>query len=306
MEFDLLEKLGNIAGIAGIAVGTFALIFGGIIKKNIFPQMDQKQGFRIIRIIIIAATIVAISGLVARYYFNKQQKEQNFRSTQKTIKVEGFVFDENQNPLAAVSVEVEDNETTSDVTDNDGKYSLRLKGNKMQTFDLLFKRKYYRGFRKEIELNFANSEKFKVDDIMLTSKEVEIIDEKPSRKANNKTLNTEHNQTTTHQNLTNITLIYSGDDYGCALDIYITVGGRTINPTGNTVYLNNVPLGNQNYSITGVINCGTYGYCTASGQDYLEITQGGIYYIMWMNDDLDSFCDIGLLTQEEYNLNYGY
>ena len=80
-NLDLLEKLGKVAGIAGIAVGALVLIFGGIIQKNIFPGMTKEQGYSIIKMMILAASALAMRGIAAWVYTDFKKNKQEKKST---------------------------------------------------------------------------------------------------------------------------------------------------------------------------------------------------------------------------------
>lgn len=312
MEFDLLEKLGKIAGIAGITVGALVLIFGGIIQKNIFPKMDQKQGFRLIRTMIVAASIMAILGLAAWIYVETQKNAMEKQNELVVKNIIGTVYDHDNNPLSNVQITVDEAEQIEIFSDVDGNFVFKLHGKEKEHFNLVLKHKKYARIRKNLAVNFnAENEDIKIDKIVLThlrvveEEEGDFVDmgkteNNPSRQAD------QNKQQTTQQTTTNIILNYGGDQMNCMLDITINVGGQTINPASNTVYLNNVPLGNQNYSISGLINCGTYGSCNVTGQDVLEITPNGSYYIVWVNEDLDAYCDAVLVSEAAYNILTGF
>ena len=41
MEIQLLQAVGKIAGIGGLALGVFVLLFEEVIRKNIFPMLSD-------------------------------------------------------------------------------------------------------------------------------------------------------------------------------------------------------------------------------------------------------------------------
>jgi hypothetical protein len=65
MNLELLKMLGQIAGIGGIALGVFLLLFRDVIRKKIFPKLSQKQGYHVILIFMILSWSVAIAGVAA-------------------------------------------------------------------------------------------------------------------------------------------------------------------------------------------------------------------------------------------------
>ena len=65
METELLKTLGQIAGIGGIALGVFLLLFRDLIRKKIFPTLTKDQAFRLLRLIAILIWSVALAGIGA-------------------------------------------------------------------------------------------------------------------------------------------------------------------------------------------------------------------------------------------------
>ena len=45
---DFITQWGQVAGLAGIAVGVFLILFREVIRKNIFPKLSKKQSFTIL------------------------------------------------------------------------------------------------------------------------------------------------------------------------------------------------------------------------------------------------------------------
>ena len=64
-EYSILEKVGQIAGIGGLSLGFFLLIFKEVIRKNIFPSLNRQQAYSIIKLIIVLTFVVAIVGIAA-------------------------------------------------------------------------------------------------------------------------------------------------------------------------------------------------------------------------------------------------
>lgn len=65
MGTDLLKTLGQIAGIGGISLGVFLLLFRDVIRKNIFPKFKNEQlAYRLLRLIVILVWSVAILGII--------------------------------------------------------------------------------------------------------------------------------------------------------------------------------------------------------------------------------------------------
>jgi hypothetical protein len=66
MDADVLKIVGQVAGIGGLALGVFLLLFRDIIRKNIFPKLPPAD--RLLRLITVAVWSVAIVGIAAWVY----------------------------------------------------------------------------------------------------------------------------------------------------------------------------------------------------------------------------------------------
>jgi len=64
-HLELLNSLGQVAGIGGVALGVFLLLFRDVIRKKIFPQLTKKQGYRVVLLFLILTWSVAIAGIIA-------------------------------------------------------------------------------------------------------------------------------------------------------------------------------------------------------------------------------------------------
>jgi hypothetical protein len=62
-----LQSLGKIAGLSGIALGVFALVFSGVLETRFLPQfgLTQEQAYRVIVAVLIFTFGAAIIGLIA-------------------------------------------------------------------------------------------------------------------------------------------------------------------------------------------------------------------------------------------------
>ena len=65
MEPELFKTFGQIAGIGGIALGVFLLLFRDIIRKSIFPQLKKDDAFRLLRLISILVFFTGMAGVGA-------------------------------------------------------------------------------------------------------------------------------------------------------------------------------------------------------------------------------------------------
>jgi hypothetical protein len=65
METMLLKTVGQVAGIGGLGLGVFLLLFRDVIRKNIFPKFrDEQLAYRLLRLVVILVWSVAIVGLL--------------------------------------------------------------------------------------------------------------------------------------------------------------------------------------------------------------------------------------------------
>lgn len=65
MEASVLETVGQVAGIGGIALGVVLIVFREIIRKKIFPQLTKQQAYSLLRLITVFTFSVAIAGIGA-------------------------------------------------------------------------------------------------------------------------------------------------------------------------------------------------------------------------------------------------
>jgi len=65
MTAEILRIFGYVAGIGGLALGVFFLLFRKVIQKKIFPSLTKNQAYRIINRFLILVTIVALFGIAA-------------------------------------------------------------------------------------------------------------------------------------------------------------------------------------------------------------------------------------------------
>lgn len=65
MDTGLLKTLGEVLGIGGVALGVFFLLFQDMIRKSIFPKLDKKDAYRLLRLITVSVWSVAMIGVAA-------------------------------------------------------------------------------------------------------------------------------------------------------------------------------------------------------------------------------------------------
>lgn len=84
MNLELLKSLGQIAGIGGIGLGVFVVLFRDLIRKTIFPQLTKQQGYRVIMVFMILTWSVAIAGIVA-WVMIKTETDRASKANEVTV-----------------------------------------------------------------------------------------------------------------------------------------------------------------------------------------------------------------------------
>jgi len=90
-----------------------------------------------------------------------------------------------------------------------------------------------------------------------------------------------------------IELVYDGDPYGCILQLTVDIAGNSFVPVGSRDTLDGIPLGEQEYMISGSISCPTIGNCFAVGDGRISVTNGAIFNVFWENTDVNR-CEVVL------------
>ncbi len=68
MEVQLLQAVGKIAGIGGLALGVFVLLFREVIRKSIFPTLSDDHAYSVIHQFMYLTFAVAVCGIAAWTY----------------------------------------------------------------------------------------------------------------------------------------------------------------------------------------------------------------------------------------------
>lgn len=72
---QLLSKIGQIAGIGGIALGVLLLLFRDVIRRNIFPTLGQSHAYRLIKLVVVLTFLISALGLGAWVYVQTKTRE---------------------------------------------------------------------------------------------------------------------------------------------------------------------------------------------------------------------------------------
>lgn len=68
MDSELLKTVGQVAGIGGVALGVFLILFREVIRKQIFPSLTKAQAYRLLSLVVILVWSVALAGIGAWVY----------------------------------------------------------------------------------------------------------------------------------------------------------------------------------------------------------------------------------------------
>ena len=293
---EVLEKILMYTGLAGLVVfGVFSL-FRGIIQKNIFSSMNEKQSYGIIKLIIRGSLTVALVGIVAWGYTEIKKDEAYKNAALIAKRIKGKVVTFNGDPIANAKVALQKDESIFHVTDVNGDFSLEVSGTGNKTYDLIVTHPQYQNIKKLAEVNYTSTElNLDVGELRLkpTSK-VEIPDTSPEERGTSSG-NTEQPTQTTSQ-AANITVYYDPEAHGCNLNVNINIGGKVYTPQQNPVQLLDVPLGPQMYSLSGMATCYA-GSCNITGSMEINVHRDGIYYLVFDPNT----CLATILDEETYN-----
>lgn len=303
MNIEALENLGKIAGIAGISIGALVLIFNGVIRKNIFPGLTKEQGYTVIRMMIIAASLMAVLGLAAWIYVDVQKNKRDNEAILVSKYITGHVKDVEGKPVVSAEVEVAQYPEAFDRTDGTGKFAVRLNGKGSKYLDVVLKHKSYKLIRQKVKVNFdEEQEEIEIAGIVMETAyppdpvDGEDKEERSENRRDSDYQDDDNSYNTVSDKRVTATLKYMGDIYDCALDLSIRIGDQTYTPMGNSVLLQGLKSGKQSYSVNGYIDCGYEGNCNASGTGQVYINANANYYVMWNYNT----CAVGIYDEKTY------
>ena len=90
-----------------------------------------------------------------------------------------------------------------------------------------------------------------------------------------------------------IDVVYGGDPYGCTLLIQVQIAEVTATQQGLRQTIRDLPVGVQDYQISGQITCPTLGSCNATGEGEVTVQDGREYALVWVNNDIAE-CKVSL------------
>ena len=75
MDIEILKTFGQIAGIGGLALATFLILFRDVIRKKIFPTLKKDDAYRLLRLIVMLISMITVIGISAWVW--SENKSQN-------------------------------------------------------------------------------------------------------------------------------------------------------------------------------------------------------------------------------------
>jgi hypothetical protein len=85
MESEVIASFGKIAGLAGLSLGLFLLLFRAVINKNIFPSLNRSQAYSIIRLFMFFTWSIAIIGMFVWAYNEAVNSKETASSSTTSI-----------------------------------------------------------------------------------------------------------------------------------------------------------------------------------------------------------------------------
>jgi len=132
MDTEILKIVGQVAGIGGLALGVCLLLFRDVIRKNIFPNLNRQQGYRLLLLIVVLTWTIALAGLGAWVYVRTLEKNQ---VGQTENQLSGVVLDSQGKAIPNVDVSVL-GASMRDQTTSSGSFLLKLRVNEGTTVKL--------------------------------------------------------------------------------------------------------------------------------------------------------------------------
>jgi len=122
MDTEILRVVGEVAGIGGLALGVFVLLFREVIRKSIFSSLTRENSYRLMRLITVLVWSVTVIGIITYACLSYWARPQT------TLRYGGSVKDSVRKlPIeeAVVSI-VGRPDIAAQKTDKNGNFSLTL------------------------------------------------------------------------------------------------------------------------------------------------------------------------------------
>lgn len=94
MTPEILKTVGQVAGIGGLALGIFLLLYRDVIRLKIFPRLTPGQAFRVVVLLLVLVWSVAIAGLGVWAWVTTLERGAPNETSRNAF--EGWVGDEHE------------------------------------------------------------------------------------------------------------------------------------------------------------------------------------------------------------------
>lgn len=88
MNAELLETLGKIAGIGGIALGVGLIVFREVIRKSVLGALSKDDAYRLVRLVAVFSWTIALAGMGA-WAWVETSSNNDLRTDDPSIATEG-------------------------------------------------------------------------------------------------------------------------------------------------------------------------------------------------------------------------
>ena len=72
---DILKTMGAVAGIGGLALGVFLILFRDFLRKLLLPKLGKEQAYRLLRLFLVLVWSIAVIGIAAWVVLEFRPKE---------------------------------------------------------------------------------------------------------------------------------------------------------------------------------------------------------------------------------------
>lgn len=81
MDVQLIKIFGAVAGIGGLALGAFLLLYRDFMRKVLLPKMPVQEAYRLLRLFLIFVWSIAIVGIAAWVWVGTQKRPSPGRTS---------------------------------------------------------------------------------------------------------------------------------------------------------------------------------------------------------------------------------
>ncbi len=282
MDAETLKVVGQVAGLGGIALAVVLFIFREVIRKSVFPNLSQQEAYRLLRLVIVSTVVVALGGVGAWVYVKAQDGSADTSRAAGNVAdftISGLVTDSDNNGLGDVEVFVigsDDHVRSSE----SGSFRLRTKAPENSVVNVRVSKPGFKAITESVKLPSSGLI------VALNAIGVQPTSDGSGRAA--------APPPPPSSRTGRIYIRYAGDFLLCNLLLRFQIGDKVVTPTGNFVPVDDIPLGDTAYQISGTIACPTVGACAAHGSGRLNFKAEGNYNVVWQNTTFGG-CDVRLI-----------